>query len=181
AARRAETELAEEPQVLAEVLRTLGTANQALRRLPLAQEQLVRARDIHLRLEGPASPSAARDEDELAVTLLHAGDLREAERLLKESLSRYRAAGDSTSDEYFKTVADLGLVFASAGKPAEAEPQFRLAAAHYRDSTGVVGAILLGNFGLVLSQQGKLDSAEPVYRRALAVFDRLPRPYFEKG
>jgi tetratricopeptide (TPR) repeat protein len=78
-------------------------------------------------------------------------------------------------------VANLGLVFANAGRPADAERQFRVAAEHYRDSTGVVGAILLGNFGLVLSQQGKLDSAEPVYRKALAMFDRLPRDYFEKG
>ena len=183
AGRRAEIELAAEPQVLAEVLRTLGAANQALRRLPVSREQLTRARDLHLQVEGDTSLAAARDEHELALAYLHSGDIAEAERILRQSLDRFRAAGDSASDEYGKVVGNMGLILATAGRAAEAEPWFRASAAHRRhlDSTSVANAILLGNLALVLSQQGKLDSAEPVYRRALAAFDGFPRQYFEKG
>jgi tetratricopeptide (TPR) repeat protein len=116
--------------------------------------------------------------------LLAAGDLPGAERAMRDALARFGAAGDSVSDGYGRTLADLGLVLSSSGRPAEAEPLFRASAKHRRllDSASVANAILLGNLGLVLSQQGKLDSAEPMYRLALAAYDRFrPREYFEEG
>ena len=184
ASRRAEVELAAEPEVLADVLRTLGRANQALRRLELARPQLERARALHLELQGPSSDEVAEDEHQLGMLFIGAGDFETAERWLRQALGRYGAAGDSLSDSYGRTVGDLGLALLSSGRPAEAEAYLRASAKHrWRfDSTSAANAILIGNLGLVMSMQGKLDSAEPVYQSALAAFDRLrPREYFEKG
>ncbi|HTL04684.1 MAG TPA: serine/threonine-protein kinase [Gemmatimonadales bacterium] len=184
AGRRAEAELAAQPEVLADVMRTLGRANQALRRLDLARNQLDRARDLHLRSLGPLSIEVASDEHELGMAMLGAGDFAGAERWMRLALSRYQAAGDTLSDEYGRTIGDLGTLLMSSGRPAEGEPLIRASARHrWRfDSTSAANAVLLGNLGSALSLQGKLDSAEPVYRAALASFDRLkPREYFEEG
>jgi len=184
AGRRAESELAAQPAVLADVLRTLGRANQALRRLDQAEPELARARELHLKLQGLTSSDVANDEHELGMLRSAAGDLPGAERWLRQALEHFRAAGDSLSDGYGRTLADLGTALASAGRPAEGEPLI-LAAAQHRwrfDSTSAANAVLLGNLGMVLSLQGKLDSAEPVYRAALASFDRFTsREFFEKG
>ena len=183
AGRRAEVELAAEPGVLADVLRTLGRANQALRRLDLARQQLERARELHLATRG-ASTEVAADEHEIGMLLIGAGDYPGAERWLRQALSRYHTAGDSSSDDYGRTLGDLGLVLLNSGRPAESEAFIRASARHRRrfDSTSAAIPILLGNLGAALSQQGRLDSAEPVYRAALAGFERMTaREYFEKG
>lgn len=180
---RAEKELADFPAALADVMRTVGRANQALRRTQEAVTQLERARSLHVALLGQASVEVAKDEHELGMAHNAAGDFRQAEAWLRRSLESFRAAGDSTSDEYGRTLADLGTVLSTVGRPAEAEPFVRAAAVHRwnLDSSSVANAILLGNLGLVLSQQGKLVAAESVYRRALAAFDGHAREYFEKG
>ena len=184
AGRRAESELAAQPELLADVLRTLGRANQALRRLDEAQRQLERARELHLKLQGPAGTDVPKDEHEIGMALAGAGDLPGAERWMRQALEHFQAAGDSLSDDYGRTLGDLGTTLASSGRPAEGEPLIRASAKHrWRfDSTSAANAVLLGNLGIVMSLQGKLDSAEPVYRAALAGFDRLrPREFFEKG
>jgi serine/threonine-protein kinase len=184
AGRRAESDLAVQPEVLADVLRTLGRANQALRRLDRAEPQLERARELHLTLQGPASGDVANDEHELGMLRSAAGDLPGAERWMRQALERFRAVGDSLSDGYGRTLADLGTTLAAAGRPAEGEPLIRASARHrWRfDSTSAANAILLGNLGMVLSLQGKLDSAEPIYRSALAGFAIFKsREFFEKG
>jgi len=180
---RAEAELAGSPDALADVLRTVGRANQALRRHDLAIPQLTRARELHLAAHGAASPDVAIDEHELGMAHSAAGDLRQAESWMRRALASFTAAGDTSSDEYGRTLGDLGTVLSTLGRPAEAEPFVRAAALHRErfDSASVANAILLGNLGLVMSQQGKLAEAEPIYRRALAAFDSYPREYFEKG
>lgn len=183
AGQRAEAHFAELPDALADVLRTVGRANQALRRLDLSLSQLERARALHVEAVGPASSAVAADEHELGMAHSAAGDLRLAEAWFRRSLATFRAAGDSVSDLYGRTLSDLGITLGTMGRPAEAEPFIRASAQHRRglDSTSVANAIILGNLGLVLSQQGKLEEAEPVYRQALAAFDGHGREYFEKG
>ncbi|HJR34717.1 MAG TPA: tetratricopeptide repeat protein, partial [Gemmatimonadales bacterium] len=180
---RAEAELAGSPDVLADVLRTIGRANQALRRSGIAVQQLKRARELHRTAVGPGHRDVAVDEHEIAMAELTLGNLRAAEGWMRLGRASFRAAGDTTSDEYGRTLADLGLVLSSLGRPADAEPLIRASAEHRRqlDSLSPANAILLGNLGLVLSQQGKLEEAEPVYRAALQAYSRYPREYFEKG
>src|ERR1044071_6123545 len=116
--------------------------------------------------------------------LIGAGDYPGAERWLRQALARYHAAKVSSSDDYGRTLGDLGLVLLNSGRPAESEEFIRASARHRRrfDSTSAAIPILLGNLGAALSQQGRLDSAEPVYRAALAGFERMTeREYFEKG
>lgn len=183
AGKRAEAELAGSPDVLADVLHTVGRANQALRRSAIAVQQLERARELHLAALGPAHREVALDEHEIGMAELALGNLSQAEAWMRRGLASFRAAGDTTSDGYGRTLADLGLVLSSLGRPAEAEPLIRASATHRRqlDSASPANAILLGNLGLVLSQQGKLEEAEPFYRAALEAYTRYPREYFEKG
>lgn len=180
---RAEAELAGFPDALADVLRTVGRANQALRRSDLAVAQLTRARQLHEAVSGAGSLDVAIDEHELGSAYNGAGDLRQAEHWMRRALASFAAAGDSTSDQYGRTLADLGTVLSTLGRPGEAESFVRAAAAHRwgYDSTSVANAILLGNLALVMSQQGKLAEAEPVYRQAIEAFAGHPREYFEKG
>ena len=184
AARRAETELRSDSATLADVLRTLGTANQALRRLDRAMPQLERARELHSGLYGPNSREVAGDEAELGWARNIAGDYPGAERWLRQSIANFTLVGDSTSDAYGKALANLGTVLAASGRPAEGEPFLRASFRHRQklDAGSAANGILLGNLGLVFSMQGKVDSAEVYYRAALALFDRLrPREFFEEG
>jgi eukaryotic-like serine/threonine-protein kinase len=180
---RAETELAATPDALADVLRTVGRANQALRRGTVAVQQLERARALHIAALGPAHPEVGTDEMELGMAEVALGNYPKAEEWMRRSLTTFRAAGDTTSDGYGRTLGNLGLVLSGVGRPAEAEPFFRASYQHRRqfDSLSPGNAILLGNIGLALSQQGKLEAAEPVYRAALAEYTRYPREYFEEG
>jgi len=183
AGRQAESDLAAAPEVLADVLRTVGRANQALRRIELSYQQLLRARELHLSVFGPASPEVAMDEHELGMAYSAGGDLPQAETWMRRALATFRAASDTVSDQYGRTVGDLGLVLSGMGRPAEAEPLIRESAAHRHrfDSTSVANAILLGNLALMLSMQGKLEEAEPVYHETLSAYTRYSREYFEKG
>ncbi len=180
---RVEADLAGVPDVLADVMQTIGRANQTLRRTDLSIKQLERARSLHEASLGRSSVEVATDEHELGTAHSAAGDLRTAETWYRRSDQTFRAAGDTVSDQYGRNLADLGTLLGLMGRPADGEPLIRASAAHrWRvDSSSVANAILLGNLGLVLSQQGKLVDAETTYRRALREFDRHPREYFEKG
>ncbi len=183
AGRNAEAQFAAFPHTLANVLRTIGRANQALRRTDVAIAQLERARRLHVSTAGSRSRDVAEDEHELGMAYNAAGDLASAERWFRQSLATFAVIEDSTSDLYGRTLGDLGITLSSMGRAAEAEGYIRASAQHRHqfDSTGVANAILLGNLGLVLSQQGKLAEAERAYRATLTAFARHPREYFERG
>ncbi len=183
AGRNAESRFSAVPHTLANVLRTIGRANQALRRTDLAIAQLERARTLHVATTGAQSADVAEDEHELGMAFNAAGDLTSAERWFRQSLATFASIGDSTSDAYGRTLGDLGIALSSTGRAAEAERYIRASARHRAqfDSTSVANAILMGNLGLVLSQQGKLQEAEQVYRATLAAFARHPRDYFERS
>jgi serine/threonine-protein kinase len=180
---RAEAELAESPDVLADVLRTVGRANQALRRGPISVQQIERARTLHASQLGPVHREVAIDEHEIGMAQLALGNFPKAEEWMRRSVATFRSARDTASDDYGRTLSDLGLVLSTLGRPADAEPWFRASAEHrWRfDSLSPANAILLGNLGLVLSQQGKLTEAEPVYRAALEAYKKHSREYYETG
>ena len=182
AGRRVEQDLADQPDVLADVLRTLGTTNRALGRFPEAKAQLERALALH-RERSPETNDAAFDEHEIGMLQQAAGDLSGAEARLRQSLESFAALKDDTSDAYGRAVANLGTTLVMLGRPGEGAEYLRKSLEHRLrlDSVSPAIAILQGNLGIVFSNQGKLDEAERYYRDALATWKRHPREFFERG
>lgn len=182
AAGKVEDELSSEPDVLADVLRTLGATNRSLGRFEEAKAQLERAWELH-RTRSSETNAAAHDEQEIGMVLQATGDLAGAEARMRHALATLEALRDDTSDAYGKTVGNLGTTLVMLGRPGEGLEFLQRSLAHRirYDSTSPAIAILQGNIGIIFSNQGKLDEAERYYRDALATWQRHSREYFERG
>jgi serine/threonine-protein kinase len=86
AAKRAETELADQPEVLAEVQSTIGGVYAAQGRYEQAEAMLRAAREKSLRLYGPNSHQTAEVSGALANVLLSRGKPDEADALFRQDI-----------------------------------------------------------------------------------------------
>src|SRR5436309_2913795 len=83
--------------------------------------------------------------------------------------------GDVDGVPGLPTVNNLGILYASQGKLAEAEQMFLRALAGYEKALGPDHTSTLetvNNLGLLYADQGKLAEAEQMYERALAGYEK---------
>lgn len=165
--RQAESELAAEPELQAEVLRTLGEMHrrQGLydEAAPLLEKALARQRALF----GPRHQEVVATLEEIGNLFHDRGDLSAAEARFQEALAMRRELGDPHLHE---SVMDLGLLRRDQGRLEEAEALYREALdsvrAHH-DAQDSVASRYANNLALILFDQGKLDAAEPLFREAL--------------
>jgi serine/threonine protein kinase len=176
-ARRASIELAGDPLVQAELMRTVGTASLGLGEAAEAAPLLQRALALY-RENAPATPEMARALEDLATLRLHQTDFETAEHLLREAVAlRSRLLGE----ESFPVAEDLnrlGTVLAEryqSADPArsrEIERLHRRALAIYGRLEGPDGpgtADSLRSLAKVLRNRGELAAAEHLARKALSI------------
>ncbi len=112
----------------------------------------------------------------VATTLCGLGLLDRATAPQTEALDIRRRLLGNDHPGTLTSIVEMGVLFQSQGKLAEAEPYFREAMAGYRrvlgdDHPDTLTSI--NNTALSLRAQGKLAEAEPYYREALAGFRRV--------
>ncbi len=167
AARRAEAELAGDPQTLASILSTLGELQASLGRLAIADSLLGRALVIQEGL--PGSPGA-----DLGATLARRGRLYlstarfpEAELVLRRALAAYGRRETTGRTEVLMAQADFANALWQQNKLAESEAVLREALARVASPEAPITTELSSHLGYVLFFQGRNEEAVPILRQVL--------------
>lgn len=185
AARRAETELANEPEVLAAVRFTIGYTYRVQSRFAEAEPHLRASLDIRERVLGRSHQDTAQSMVGLAELYLLKGDYSRAEPLFKDALTIYRQHPAPDRKWLFITLGDYGLLQWQKGDLEAAQLLMREALDHSSTLVGgdrVALAVLYGNLGLIQSDRGNLDGALDYTRRAIELHRSLStEPRFETG
>ncbi len=133
AAQRVETELADQPEVKAEMLGTIGSTYIAQAKLDLAVRYLREAYDLDLKLYGPNARQTAAVMNPLADLAYLKGDNAAADSLFGKALPIYRAHANDPELELRSLVAmlsDAAFVKRALGQFSQAEGLWREALAY---------------------------------------------------
>jgi serine/threonine protein kinase/tetratricopeptide (TPR) repeat protein len=175
-AERVRSELADQPELQAEMFDVIGRTYERMglhdKSFPLLEEALA----IGRRLPGGDPLKLAQSLNDLGVLKRNTGDVSGAEPLLRESLTIRRAQLGANANEVAITLVELARVLNERGRQDEAEPMIRealdirtrLYGPEHRDT-----ATSQNDLGLLLWRQGKLDEAERLLREHLATSTRL--------
>ncbi len=179
AAKRAEAELAEQPEVLAEVQSTIGGVYAAQGRYEQAESILRAAREKSLRLYGANSHQTAQVSGTLANVLLGKGNYAEADALFRQDIEierRLVAEGRGS-------VKDLASVLAGYGGMLD-QRQDRAAEGYLREAlkyssafTGkerVFVAMLYNDLSNEAAYRGDGEESERCLRASLEEYRKLP-------
>jgi tetratricopeptide (TPR) repeat protein/tRNA A-37 threonylcarbamoyl transferase component Bud32 len=177
AARRLETDLADQPAVAAEIRTTIGRAYLRLSLFEEGAAHLERAlaynrehgRDVAL-AEGLAAMSDYRS---------HQARPREAEALQREALTIFERELGPDDPRTIETRLYLGFKLGELGRPQEAEACMRealRAAERGLDQGHPLVAKTTFGLAFILDHQGRHDEAEPLQRRAVELIRKADGP-----
>ncbi len=175
-ARRIESDLADQPDVQAEMLLFVGNIYHRLGMNPESRPFIEKA--LALRRQHFAEDSLEVAEAEVAMGSVHfaLGELVPAESLCERALSkRARKLGEAHPDTAVARCF-LGRVRLEKGEHEKAHQALLQATADLRrhaPSTDANLAVSLNALGLVLQSKGDLDGAETAYREALELRRKL--------
>jgi eukaryotic-like serine/threonine-protein kinase len=193
-----ETELADQPEVRAQVLRTIGSAYASQGQYDAAEKNLRAALDAQTRLYGEESVEAAATMVELGVlsyrqaTFDEAIRLSEASRLLEKAVTFYRKQRQANSSEY--SAAKLAQALDYLGVVKFYQGDAKAALSHLNEALQIAsGANLQGNergvlasiktnLGALLVLSGDIEKGENLLRESLAEFRQISsQPRWELG
>lgn len=176
-AERLDTELIEDAQSRAELLRVVGGLYDRLGEYPAAEELHERALEGRLALHGPDHPLVAESLGDLGRARLAQSRYGAADSLFRRALAIHEATGADAAARA-RAYADLGSVAERLGELTEAADWYErsraTAAAAYGPRSAEV-AHALQDLALVQRQSGALDQADSSLKEALAIY-REVRP-----
>ena len=180
ASEHAESELADQPDVLAGVLATVGTVYMNQAKFDLAEKYMRRSLELVRNVDGDDSPQTAKSMADLGYVLTLKGDYSGGQTLFQEALTIYHkhfAEGSVRPVWLAATLDILGEVKVATGRPAEAETLLRESLSLSPRISGK-DRVNVGQAFAVLAQarvtQGDLDEGETLYRNAIAEYRKLP-------
>lgn len=187
AAKRAETELADQPEVLAEMERTIGELYYAQGRYDQAEQILRKALARYIRLYGADGHETVEAANMLANVLLRKGNTTEAEAFFRNDIKieRNQAQKRNLDDRTMAYVlGDYGSMLDQKGD--NAAEGYLQEALHYTSKLSgkerAYVAMLYNDLGDVAYRRGNLDEAERLNRAALDEYRKLPEgSYVEMG
>jgi serine/threonine-protein kinase len=174
-----QAELAAQPDVLAEILDTVGQIYRELGSYDRAEPILARALDVSRGLGDGTHPVLATTLRSNARLRRERGDYAAAEELLREALDRQRAQFGDSHREVATTMTDLGLTLYARGDFDAATSLFRDALEMRRRLFGeshLDVADGLDKLGMALRNLGDYKAAEPLVRRSVELRRRLLPP-----
>ena len=180
AASRAQAELADQPEVLAEMRRTIGTVYVGQGRWREAEQILRAAYEAQVRLYGPNHHQVADTGQVLGWALMQGGNHAESERILRAAAKTFREGAQRRQPYMFGlvgTVGNLGALFELKGDVRAAESYYREALEYSSKLTGkerAMVAILDTNLGNLSFRRGDLDEAERLQRAAVEEYRKIP-------
>ncbi len=170
ASARVDTELADQPDIKAAVLATLGTTYQGLGLLSQAKACLLAALEAARVAYGPEDVEVARALNRLAGAVEDEGDYAEAQRLNGQALELLERLGEGDGAVAAQTIGSLARTQRWLGETEDAEGLFRQTLDIQRRLEGDHRAEIaanLNNLGVLLGQRGDWAGAEPLIREAV--------------
>jgi serine/threonine protein kinase/tetratricopeptide (TPR) repeat protein len=171
-AERMAKDLQDQPEVEAELRRTLGWVYFDLGDDAVAESFQRDSLALQRKLHGDQHPDVADSLHGLGHALWRQGKLAEAETAQREALTiRRKSLGDDDLDTA-RSLTDLALILYSQGKSAEAEPLCREGLVVRRKILGEPHEDIghsLNTLACITSDQGKLVEAESLHRETLAM------------
>ncbi len=169
-AAQVQTELADQPELQAEMLTTMGRTYRRLGSYDMAQRLLEQAFSVGQRVFGPDDVRLAQTLDDLGVVLSDRGDYAGAGGRLEQALQIRRKILGGEHADMAVTLAELGRVYQDQGLNQRAEPLHREALAIRRRVLGDEHretAVSLCDLASVLRLNGDLAGAESLLRKSL--------------
>jgi eukaryotic-like serine/threonine-protein kinase len=176
AERRADVDLASEPEMQAAVRRTIGNTYVGLGLLSDGERSLRLALDAHQRLFGNEHQETARTLYDLGQLMRAKGDFDQAEKTFGEALAIQRRVAPQGDLNTATTLCFVGVLLFQRGKTDESEAPTREALTMTRRLVGENHTnvpISLNQLGLVEEYRGQLADAENYYRQAIQGFHAL--------
>jgi serine/threonine protein kinase/tetratricopeptide (TPR) repeat protein len=165
-------ELANQPELEADVDETLGGAYFKMGDFKRAEELLMDALKLRRRAQGENAPSVAETLKYLGLVYIGQGRWFEAETCHRDALALLQRMSSPPPAEVAKTLSTLGWVLAQQAKFTEAENCLNQALERQRKSaatSGVEIASTLTRLGSVHMQEGRVPQAEKFLREALVI------------
>jgi tetratricopeptide (TPR) repeat protein len=178
ASSRAQTELANEPEVRAGVLLMLGKAYVALARYEPAELTLRAALDASLKANGPWHPTTAATMGWLGLALANRNKAGEGERLSRQAVAILRKAQPPKYAELGAALYALGLSLSNKREPKTAQPFLREASELSKRDFGETDdfyVTTLLTLAMAHERASEVGAAESVVRGAIAGAGSRPR------
>jgi len=173
---RIEDELAEQPEIQATLMDTMGTVYQSLALLPESASLLEKSLAKRVALFGPDSEHVAQAQAHLAEVLGLQARYSESEPMFRAALETQRKELGDESAAVAASLQGLADVLTMEGRFDEAEPLLRESLDIYRsmgDGESRDVAEALEYLGMNLYDQGQYDDAERLLRDSVALQRRL--------
>jgi eukaryotic-like serine/threonine-protein kinase len=165
-------QLADQPEVQAEMLAVTGRVYRTLGQFERALPLLERSLSLRRGLYGDRHLEVAASMDALATLLQHQGRYDEAEPLFLQALATRQELLGGDHEAVAASMNNLGLLLTLRGDYEAAEPLYRAALTILRgrpDADPDRLATYLNNLAGLFRHTGDPGSAEPLYREALSL------------
>ena len=167
---RVQRDLAGEPEVLADMLTSIGRVYERLDLTDKARPLLERALVLGRGVGGPPHPRVAQTLNDLAVLLRKTGEEAASVKMLEEAVAIRRQLLGPQHKDLAVSISELGRSYDDIGQPERAEALAREALAMRQALLGNdhrETATNKGDLGLLLWRRGDLAGAEPLLRESL--------------
>jgi serine/threonine-protein kinase len=180
ASTRAKTELASQPNVMADVLMTLGRTYISLTEPVKAETDLRAGLEASLKAHGELHPTTAMTMGWLGLALAYRGKAEEGEKISRKAVELQRTLHPKGHEDLGVSLYALGLNLINKNEPKAARPILQeaveLIRKHLGDNTGYHMTSLVM---LATAEQGAgdVEAAEKLFRQAIDTGNRVPARY----
>jgi serine/threonine protein kinase/predicted negative regulator of RcsB-dependent stress response len=177
ASKRIDTELADQPDVRAQLHHTVGDTYLTFNRYDTAEQHFRLALALSREVYGERNPKVANELYHLAATLDHKDESSEADKLYRQAIAMMRQTDAENANLPHMLTDYAGTHLQEYGDVETAEPLFRESLALFRRKYGeeyLMVVLLNDDLAEVALARNELDKAEAMYRDSLAGYGRLP-------
>jgi tetratricopeptide (TPR) repeat protein/predicted Ser/Thr protein kinase len=180
ASTRAKTELASQPDVMADVLMTLGRTHISLGQLDKAEADLRAGLEASLKTNGELHPTTATTMGWLGLVLANRNKAAEGEQLSRKAVELQRRLHPHGHEDLAVALYALGYNLIGKGEPKAAQPLLKEASELIKKHLGETNGYYMTSLvmlALAHDKAGEADLAEPLYRQAIEVGGRVEPRY----
>jgi serine/threonine-protein kinase len=180
ASSRARTELANQPQVMADVLMTLGRTYISLGQYSPAEANLRAALEASLNGNGEFHPTTASTMGWLGLALAYRDKTTEGEQISRKAVELQRKLHPKGHEDLGVALYALGLNLIYRNEPKAAQPFLKEASALIKKHLGEINGYYMSTLVMLAmshEKAGEVDVAEPLYRQAIDVGGRVESRY----
>jgi eukaryotic-like serine/threonine-protein kinase len=180
ASNRAKTELANQPEVMADVLMTLGRTYISLGQYQPAEANLRAALAASLKANGELNPTTATTMGWLGLALVYRNKTTEGERISRQAVELQRNLHPQGNEDLGVALYALGMNLISKNEPKEAQPFLKEASELIKKHLGGTNGYYMTTLvmlALAHEKAGEVDVAEPLYRQAIDLGARVESRY----